>query len=81
MGTFRQESRQSELLLSFRSEEGRVRLKDVLDGLKKRGLEFGQGLGGAVVLIDGKNAWLMGGLEAEVVDGATVVIMSFAGGG
>lgn len=80
VGTFRQEAQQAEVLLSFQSAADRVRLRDVLQGLEEKGIKLEE-FNRAVVLIDGKNASLMGGLDAEVVHGATVVIMSFAGGG
>lgn len=80
VGTFRQEVQQSELLLSFKTAADRVRLRDVIQGLEDKGIKL-EHLDKAVVLIDGKNAYLIGGLDAEIVHGATVIIMSFAGGG
>jgi len=70
-----------ELLITFKSAKDYVPLRDVLHELKRRGIKLNAPSGKPVMLIDGRNASLLGGLEAKVAHGATVIFMPFAGGG
>lgn len=73
--------KEPELLITFRSARDYVPLREVLHELERRGIELEGPSGKPVILIDGKNASLLGGLEAKVVHGATIILMPFAGGG
>lgn len=80
VGSLRTE-KEPELLITFKSDKDYVLLRDVLYELKRRGIKLNGPCSKPVILIDGKNASLLGGLEAKVVHGATVIFMTFAGGG
>jgi len=59
----------------------KVTLRDVISALRERGVRVDAEEPGVLVLVNGRNASFIKGLDTEVDDKSEVVIAYFSGGG